>query len=118
MASVTKPRPIEGREPAAEHRDMRDRLFTQINLEAVAERTEIRELGLAEVAATVRFVAREWPSAVEAVLWAVCHSANLVESCSAPQPSAHAYAELASLARADSSLRAEGWWRRRWGSLA
>ena len=54
-------------------------------------------LTAAEVAAAVRFVARERPSAVGILLWAVCSSAELIDICSETQPSAHAYAEVAGL---------------------
>ena len=54
-------------------------------------------LALAEVAAAVRFVARERPSAVEVLLWAVCSSAELIDVCSETQLSAHVYAEVAGI---------------------
>ena len=48
-----------------------------------------------EVAAVVRFIARQHPAAVETLLWAVCSSKDLVAACSATQPSVHDYAEIA-----------------------
>jgi hypothetical protein len=51
----------------------------------------------AEVAAAIRFVAREHSLAVEVLLWGVCRSSKLIDACREKQPSPHSYAEVASL---------------------
>jgi hypothetical protein len=57
----------------------------------------------AEVAAAVRFVARNRFWGVEAVLWAVCHSPGLIRTCLTTPPDPHAYTEIAGL---DSGVQA------------
>jgi hypothetical protein len=54
-------------------------------------------LSPAEVAAAVRFVARNRFWGMEAVLWAVCHSPGLIRTCLTTPPAPHAYAEIARL---------------------
>ncbi len=52
---------------------------------------------IGELAEAVRFVVRERPEAVEAVLWAIVSSQELVEVCRKSEPEAHEYAEIAGL---------------------
>ncbi len=54
-------------------------------------------LTLGELAAAVRFVARERPGAIETVLWALCRSPEMVEVCRESEPAAHEYADVAGL---------------------
>jgi len=54
-------------------------------------------LTIGEMAAAVRFVARERPGAVEALLWAIGCSSQLVEICRQHEPAAHAYADIAGI---------------------
>jgi hypothetical protein len=60
-------------------------------------KTESTRLSLAEVAAAVRFVARNRFWGVEAVLWALCHSPGLIRTCLTTPPAPHAYAKIAGL---------------------
>ena len=54
-------------------------------------------LTIGEMAAAVRFVARERPGAVETLLWAIGCSPQLVEICRQHEPAAHAYADIAGI---------------------
>ncbi len=64
---------------------------------AVPEPVSPLPLTLGELAAAVRFVARERPGAIEMLLWALCRSPEMVEVCRESEPAAHEYADVAGL---------------------
>ncbi len=50
-----------------------------------------------ELAAAFRFIAREHPTAVEALLFGLCNAEDLVAVCRANEPDVHAYTEVAAI---------------------